>query len=384
MNPKTKRWTLLLVLLVGAVFGIYQFLVTPQVETEGDTSEEEWVNTIPENDSQPSLEQDTLEVEYLGQDSAEIDRLDQLDQYAFSAPKRKATSVPVLAAYLAEAASNGYEKARLAYAWVAYNIKYDDKRFNSNRIKAVSPADVLRRKSAVCDGYSTLFQALCEEMGVPTLKISGYAKGYGYRAGKRFSQANHAWNAFQVAGQWKLVDVTWGSGYGENVKGKLKSTTRYTPYWFDTIPYEFIFRHFPESEDQQFPPDLLTKSQYEKLTDIHEDIFKLGLPAERILEACLKNPSLKPVKGWKPDYDLTFTRAQINKHLESSKTYIFKANSPENLDLAFINEGEWTFFKKEGGQYIGEIQPSKGELKISSKWKGVEDSYWTILTYEVD
>jgi transglutaminase/protease-like cytokinesis protein 3 len=156
----------------------------------------------------------------------------QLDDYAFNTPKSKTNTISNLANYLSKGASNEYEKARLAYAWIAKHVSYDDNGYNTEDYGDLSAEGVLKSRKAVCDGFSNLYKALCDSMGLNAIKITGYAKGYSYKIGSKFRDTNHAWNAVKINGEWKLVDVTWGEGYGKSVNGKLKSIKKYETYWF--------------------------------------------------------------------------------------------------------------------------------------------------------
>jgi len=55
-------------------------------------------------------------------------------------------------------------------------------------------------------------------LGLNIVKVSGYAKGYGYYQGKQFESTDHAWIAFQIDEQWYLMDPTWGAGYVDDDK----------------------------------------------------------------------------------------------------------------------------------------------------------------------
>ena len=152
------------------------------------------------------------------------------------------------------ACNNEMEKVRTIFTWAAHKIRYDDHSYNANTIKAMSAEEVISKKRAVCDGYSTLFQALCEEAGFECRKIYGYSKGYGYSPGDQMTEADHAWNAIHVEEKWYLMDVTWASGYGVTKNGKLTSVSEFDDYWFDVNPKEFIFTHMPEESKWQFIP----------------------------------------------------------------------------------------------------------------------------------
>ena len=52
--------------------------------------------------------------------------------------------------------------------------------------------------SAVCEGYSKLFQYLCYSVGINSTQVIGASNG-----------GNHMWNAVLINGEWYQLDVTW-------------------------------------------------------------------------------------------------------------------------------------------------------------------------------
>lgn len=53
--------------------------------------------------------------------------------------------------------------------------------------------------ASVCSGYASAFQAVCDQLGIPCLVVTGYAE-----------QSDHAWNAVILDGQVRYLDPTWG------------------------------------------------------------------------------------------------------------------------------------------------------------------------------
>ena len=59
-------------------------------------------------------------------------------------------------------------------------------------------------------------------------------------------EANHAWNAVYLAGSWRLVDATWGSGSYNPTTHRFER--RLNEHFFLTDPEELIYTHFPYDE----------------------------------------------------------------------------------------------------------------------------------------
>jgi transglutaminase/protease-like cytokinesis protein 3 len=167
----------------------------------------------------------------------------EIDQHALSTPENEESSIESLAAYLTKPAKNDMEKARAIYRWVTKNIDYNVQGLFEGDYGNVSAEGVLKSRRSVCSGYSNIFEKLANESGLKTVIISGYAKGYNYTPGMRFSgQTDHAWNAVKIDGKWYLIDSTWGAGW---LGVDKKYHREFNDYYFLTSPKEFINRHFP-------------------------------------------------------------------------------------------------------------------------------------------
>ncbi len=93
------------------------------------------------------------------------------------------------------------EKARAIFMWLNKNIKYDYDGLANNKFTVEVP-DVLRKRVAVCDGYSRLFYYLCSGAGITSEYLHGLTP-----------LGLHAWNAVRIDKKWYLIDATWGQRY---------------------------------------------------------------------------------------------------------------------------------------------------------------------------
>lgn len=111
-------------------------------------------------------------------------------------------------------ASDDYERLRMIHDWVCDYIRYDVDSLNSTSTVPYSASEVLKNRSAVCLGFSTLTAALCRSAGIPCNVVSGYALGVGIDTEWttetiNTSEQNHAWNEAYVDGRWVIMDTTW-------------------------------------------------------------------------------------------------------------------------------------------------------------------------------
>ena len=124
------------------------------------------------------------------------------------------TSPATLSKLLTTNDTTNLQKVKSIFRWVTDNIAYNVKSFQ-NRVNPYS-ADywleedddkspvlkplnervaemVLKRRTAVCDGYARLFKSLCDYWASGKI-ITGYAKTSINRIGAQF-RSNHKWNA---------------------------------------------------------------------------------------------------------------------------------------------------------------------------------------------
>lgn len=158
-------------------------------------------------------------------------------------------------------------QARAAFTWIAKNIAYD---LNLMReVKQKAPASfsfrteeeklqkqrqrisddalkTLRSKKAVCQGYSSLFYDVCDQLGIPVKMIPGASKSMLTHIGKLPDNEDHVWNKIYLNNTWELVDVTWAAGIisGENPKFEF----RFNPAYFCTPAELFAFTHFATAQ----------------------------------------------------------------------------------------------------------------------------------------
>ncbi|MDQ7821240.1 MAG: transglutaminase domain-containing protein [Candidatus Eremiobacteraeota bacterium] len=187
-----------------------------------------------------------------------------IDRHAAAAPPGAEKTVQSLAKYLASGAGNEREKARAIFWWIAAHIDYDVAMYRSRKFGDLSAEGVLRRRTAVCEGYAALFRKLAILSGLECAKVTGYAKGAILeKKDESGSDTNHAWNAVKIDGKWRLVDATWGAGH---VNAATWTYTRsFDGFWFFTPPDAFVTTHLPEHRRWQLLATAVSKAEFLKL-----------------------------------------------------------------------------------------------------------------------
>ncbi len=156
------------------------------------------------------------------------------------------------------------DKARAIFCWITYNVEYDVKTFlnpqpsssfsYSNELEKFKKLNEIeekiiyrtfRRKMAVCEGYSILFNHLAKLVGLNCEIVKGASKVINTDVGVKKIIENHAWNSVQIDGTWRLIDVTWGAGFLDY--NSQKFVRKFTPIYFDLNYKNFFMNHFPIS-----------------------------------------------------------------------------------------------------------------------------------------
>lgn len=168
--------------------------------------------------------------------------------------------------------SDPFLKARAIFAWITNNIEYDYKFYNKYGYKGREPKGfqcegdsigcdvkrqvwenqyvlkVLDKRKAVCQGYSMLFEKMCNIAGLKCLVVPGYVRTDEDEVGTP-GELDHAWNVILLNGAYYPVDPTWAAGScSKDEEGKLIGfTSNFNEYYWLTPPEKFARNHFPEN-----------------------------------------------------------------------------------------------------------------------------------------
>ncbi|MFN7119710.1 MAG: transglutaminase domain-containing protein, partial [Saprospiraceae bacterium] len=189
-----------------------------------------------------------------------------IDKRVSETPASEMTSITRLAQYLTATAKDDYEKARAIYGWIAHSISYSDSTgrngwLGTSENKLQQQAEnVLKNRSAVCEGFANLYKALCEAAGLPAEMVTGVVK----QEDGTVSDVGHAWNAVQLEGEWYLTDPTWGSGYVQYETGRF--VPMYQEAYFLIPASKMIQSHLPDDPIWQLLPNPLTEQEFRSLS----------------------------------------------------------------------------------------------------------------------
>ena len=94
------------------------------------------------------------------------------------------------------------EKSDIIYRYITKNVYYDHENLKDDdyTLKFTAYAAMMN-KTAVCQGYATLYYRMARECGLNTRVITGQSFG-----------ENHAWNIVELYGKFYYLDSTWDAG----------------------------------------------------------------------------------------------------------------------------------------------------------------------------
>lgn len=173
-----------------------------------------------------------------------------------------------LAQQLCRGFSTDFDKARAIFSWLAHHIHYDLREARANRpiqIAYTSPEDLEQKLQAiryqrmekaltlrrgVCNHYASLYQTMCQAVGLRAGEIEGYVPRSPGDINTLPAGSNHVWNWVSIEGRKVLVDVTYAAGKADPHGASFRM--HYEPAWFDVPPDILIRTHFPTSQEEQF------------------------------------------------------------------------------------------------------------------------------------
>lgn len=305
---------------------------------------------------------------------------DAVDSLAIFLNEDKQQSINQLADVLCGLSDNEYTRARLLFAWLATHIQYDDEAYNTNNYQNNDAQSVFDRKLGVCAGYATLAVEIGKLMGLNIVEVRGIAKGYEY---SNDNKSNHAWNIVSIDNRKILFDATWGSGYGENVNGKLVSTQEYKPYWFNVPSHEFILSHYPENEADQCLDKPISRQQFRDLPQICNLIFSLNLDSKTYFENLINKQFNSVLNCFNYDIKINKSIIPLDGTLLVSKPYYFEIQTDMENEIYLIDGDEFIPLNVLDNKFSIQYTPKTIFLKLAYKNNNTGNSYRIILSYNV-
>jgi hypothetical protein len=294
--------------------------------------------------------------------------------------EQRADSVAIaaLAHRLAADASTDSAKAAALYEWVARNVGYDVPRYLAGDIAAPPPEQVYRTRVAVCSGYAALFQRMAAEIGLGAEIIFGYAKGFDYVFGQSTNRTNHAWLAVRLAGEWQLVDPTWGAGAVH--EGAFVPAFSWDYFMVD--PGALVLSHFPRDSRWQLLRQRMGRREFERLPAVPRTLLGIGFTPDEI-RAAARHGNVRdfPIVG-EPAPGLRVLQAPLTGTLPAASPIAVDIVWPDAVEVAFVAGDRYTRLVREGDRFRGATSTEGTPLFVVGRTDASAD-YRTLLVYQV-
>jgi hypothetical protein len=166
-----------------------------------------------------------------------------IDRQVKRVPDSLSSNISHLHHYLDYIGVDDEGRIRAFYMWIITNIRYENQvelLFDKNLLfyigsnNSVSPVSVLKKRKAVCEGFSKLFQFFCQQSGIEAYTIGGYIS----KKGALQNRATHSWNVVKINDEWRFFDLTWAYASLEYT-GIKRSTNEF----YMISPHQFVLSH---------------------------------------------------------------------------------------------------------------------------------------------
>ncbi|WP_137936427.1 transglutaminase domain-containing protein [Chitinivorax sp. B] len=261
-----------------------------------------------------------------------------IDLHALRAPDSASDTPETLVRYLIGPAKDDVDKARSIFRWLANNIEYDTDGFFSGHYGDLKPASVLKRRKAVCTGYTDLFAILAKQAGLNVVTVRGYVKDVAHSDGEPFTDTNHDWIAIELNGHWHLIEPTWGAG-GVDDTGRFKK--QFSPQYFLAQPDDLADTHFAEDSRWRATTHSSLGAFLQRIRPFPSYYqYQLSDPSEMSYRVHI------PCSGWRltlhapDDVYLTSSLEQGNRNFEQ-QTFIQRLSGRHHILVSAPQPGEY-------------------------------------------
>jgi hypothetical protein len=228
-------------------------------------------------------------------------------------PYFKALRAEKLSHRLTDNLQDDSTKVYAIHCWITHNIKYDVKKMLAFDYNTTPVKKILRRRKAICTGYSDLFNELSKYANITSTGVPGYVKNHHVDLNDKFYLDEHIWNAVYINNEWELVDACWDAGY---IKPFRRTLPGFFVYVFsfgrqDILRYKPHFKFYPTdryyfNEGAEFIIDHIPSDPVWQLMKPHMTIEEAESDSAYYLN------SREKIKGRLSDTESNAVRMQIS------------------------------------------------------------------------
>jgi hypothetical protein len=182
-----------------------------------------------------------------------------------------------------------------------------------------------------------------------------------------------------LAGEWRLIDPTWGAGV---INGRAFEP-RFTWEYFLVPPEELILSHFPQDMQWQLVEVPLTRTDFERMRAVPRTLLRVGFRASEIRTTAL-TPGVTdfPLAGPLGPH-VRIVHAPVSGTLPASARVTFEVEWPGAQDVAIVTNGQWTKLVRSGNRFRGETTAAGSSVSLVGRTDAAAESYHTLLHYRV-
>jgi hypothetical protein len=161
------------------------------------------------------------------------------DIIARNAPDSVQATPDGLGKYFAAMFSGQKYRVRAIFCWTASSISYDASKFSDPfhfQGTEELAARTMQTRSAVCQGYTAVFKALCDRCNIRAYIVNGYTRQNGH-----ITNISHSWVIALIDSAFYGFDPTWGGGY--MVRNRF--VRHFNEEFFMIRPGDLIRDHMP-------------------------------------------------------------------------------------------------------------------------------------------
>ncbi|MEM9217775.1 MAG: transglutaminase domain-containing protein [Cyanobacteria bacterium P01_F01_bin.150] len=188
-----------------------------------------------------------------------------------SLPVEAETSIESVARYIAWKEPNPTLQVKAIHDYVVQRLTYDRAVLETGQRPPQDARSVFVARTAVCEGYARLFQALGRAAGLDVVYLTGKVRRdlapvdvipkLLRVSHPRYDWTLHAWNAVKVDEHWYLVDTTWDDG------------STYDASYLMLPPDAMIASHLPTLPSWQLRERSITRQQFEQFPILTPQFF---------------------------------------------------------------------------------------------------------------
>jgi hypothetical protein len=238
---------------------------------------------------------------------------------------------------------NDFERVKKAHDLIALVLNYDDESYRAKRIPDQGYQCVLKTGLSVCAGYANVFKKFCDELGIPCIVVSGYARGVGTSPtdADKPNESNHAWNIVTIYGANFIIDCTWDSSV---IEGRV-SKRRYSTDYLFIKPKHLIYSHFPKDVNHQLLTSPLSAAQFGVLPPLKPKFFYIidnpSVDLKKRMHVDNKTTFEYTVKdGYYLSYNIKEMKSGVETELKN-RVFVQRKGSRHTVHFSFPSAGQY-------------------------------------------